>query len=154
LIREWLLELKVMGRSPRTIKWYEQKLDWYFRADGVVNLEALTAFELKRFLAEQQERGLSDNTIHGFFQVIRTFANWCLREEYPVDRTLLRVRPPKVAEGDVDLHRGPGERDLQRRSRQAGRSSRSGSCSAPASELGSSSTSSWKTSRTMAKACS
>jgi len=92
-----LLELKVMGRSPRTIKWYEQKLDWYFRADGVVNLEALTAFELKRFLAEQQERGLSDNTIHGFFQVIRTFANWCLREEYPVDRTLLRVRPPKVA---------------------------------------------------------
>jgi integrase len=97
LIREWLLELKVMGRSPRTIKWYEQKLDWYFRADGVQNLEALTAFELKRFLAEQQERGLSDNTIHGFFQVIRTFANWCLREEYPVDRTLLRVRPPKVA---------------------------------------------------------
>ena len=38
LIREWLLELNVMGRSPRTIKWYEQKLDWYFRADGVVNL--------------------------------------------------------------------------------------------------------------------
>ena len=97
LIREWLLELKVMGRSPRTIKWYEQKLDWYFRADGVVNLEALTAFELKRFLAEQQERGLSDNTIHGFFQVLRTFANWAHREEYPVDRTLLRVRPPKVA---------------------------------------------------------
>ena len=97
LIREWLLELKVMGRSPRTIKWYEQKLDWYFRADGVVNLEALTAFELKRFLGEQQERGLSDNTIHGFFQVLRTFANWAHREEYPVDRTLLRVRPPKVA---------------------------------------------------------
>jgi len=39
----------------------------------------------------------SDNTIHGFFQVIRTFANWCLREEYPVDRTLLWVRPPKLA---------------------------------------------------------
>jgi site-specific recombinase XerD len=97
LIREWLLELKVMGRSPRTIAWYQQKLDWYFRADGVANLEALTAFELKRFLAEQQERGLSDNTIHGFFQVLRTFANWAHREEYPVDRTLLRVRPPKVA---------------------------------------------------------
>jgi Phage integrase, N-terminal SAM-like domain len=91
LIREWLLELKVMGRSPRTIAWYQQKLDWYFRADGVENLEALTAFELKRFLAEQQERGLSDNTIHGFFQVLRTFANWAHREEYPVDRTLLRT---------------------------------------------------------------
>ena len=57
LIREWLLELKVMGRSPRTIKWYEQKLDWYFRADGVVNLEALTAFELKRSLAISRSEG-------------------------------------------------------------------------------------------------
>jgi integrase/recombinase XerC/integrase/recombinase XerD len=97
LLREWLLELKVMGRSGRTIKWYQQKMDWYFRSGGVENLEQLTAFELKRFLGDQQERGLSDNTIHGFFQVIRSFANWCVREEYPVDRSVLRVRPPKVA---------------------------------------------------------
>lgn len=97
LLREWLLELKVMGRSQRTIDWYAQKMDWYRRTGGVENLEELNAFELKRFLAEQQERGLSDNTIHGFFQVIRSFANWCEREEYPVDRSVLRMRPPKVA---------------------------------------------------------
>jgi len=97
LLREWLLELKVMGRSSRTIDWYQQKMDWYRRSGGVENLEQLNAFELKRFLAEQQERGLSDNTIHGFFQVIKSFANWCSREEYPVDPSLLRMRPPKVA---------------------------------------------------------
>ena len=97
LLREWLLELKVMGRSQRTVDWYAQKMDWYRRSGGVENLEELNAFELKRFLAEQQERGLSDNTIHGFFQVIRSFANWCEREEYPVDRSVLRMRPPKVA---------------------------------------------------------
>lgn len=97
LLREWLLELKVMGRSQRTIDWYAQKMDWYRRSGGAENLEELNAFELKRFLAEQQERGLSDNTIHGFFQVIRSFANWCEREEYPVDRSVLRMRPPKVA---------------------------------------------------------
>ena len=32
LLREWLLELKVMGRSARTIKWYQQKMDWYRRS--------------------------------------------------------------------------------------------------------------------------
>ncbi len=97
LLREWLLELKVMGRSQRTIDWYQQKMDWYRRSGGVENLEELNAFELKRFLAEQQERGLSDNTIHGFFQVIKSFANWCAREEYPVDPSVVRMRPPKVA---------------------------------------------------------
>ena len=97
LLREWLLELKVMGRSQRTIDWYQQKMDWYRRTGGVENLEELNAFELKRFLAEQQERGLSDNTTHGFFQVIKSFANWCSREEYPVDPSVLRMRPPKVA---------------------------------------------------------
>src|SRR4029077_3295718 len=97
LRREWLLELKVMGRSARTIDWYEQKMDWYRSSGGVENLEQLNAFELKRFLAEQQERGLSDNTIHGFFQAIKSFANWGAREEYPVDASLLRMRPPKVA---------------------------------------------------------
>ena len=25
LVREWLQELKMMGRSPRTIGWYQQK---------------------------------------------------------------------------------------------------------------------------------
>jgi len=97
LLREWLLELKVIGRSPRTVDWYQQKMDWYRSSGGVENLEQLKAFELKRFLAEQQERGLSDNTIHGFFQVIKSFATWCAREEHPVDPSLLRMRPPKVA---------------------------------------------------------
>src|SRR6266849_1901781 len=53
LLREWL-ELKVMGRSQRTVDWYQQKMDWYRRTGGVENLEELNAFELKRFLAEQQ----------------------------------------------------------------------------------------------------
>ena len=26
LLREWLLEVKVMGRSPRTVDWYQQKM--------------------------------------------------------------------------------------------------------------------------------
>ncbi len=106
LLREWLLELKVMGRSQRTIDWYAQKMDCYRRSSGAENLEELNAFELKRFLADQQERGLSDNTIHGFFQVIKSFAKWCDREEYPVDNSILRMRPPKVALKEMSTYTG------------------------------------------------
>jgi hypothetical protein len=57
-----------MGRSSRTVDWYQQKMDWYRRSGGVENLEQLNAFELKQFLAEQKERGLSDNTNHFHLQ--------------------------------------------------------------------------------------
>ena len=52
LVREWLLELKVMGRSPRTIEWYAQKMRSYLAASNATRLSELTAFELKRFLGE------------------------------------------------------------------------------------------------------
>jgi hypothetical protein len=63
LVAEWLLELKVIGRSPRTIAWYEQKMSWYLDHEGgPATLDLLTAFELKRLLASLQEvLGLDDH---------------------------------------------------------------------------------------------
>jgi integrase/recombinase XerD len=104
LTREWLLELKVMGRSPRTIKWYTQKLDWYRRTGQAQQLSQLTAFELKRYLGELRDRGLADNTIHAFFEVLKAFANWASREGYAVDPALLRVRAPQVAQKEVETY--------------------------------------------------
>jgi len=77
LVREWLLDLKVMGRSPRTIEWYEQKMRWYFDHEGgPALLEELTPAEVKRLLATLQDRGLAPNTVHGFFRrsAFTTFA--------------------------------------------------------------------------------
>jgi hypothetical protein len=34
LVREWLAELKVMGRSEETIKWYRQKMEYYLEREG------------------------------------------------------------------------------------------------------------------------
>ena len=45
----------------------------------------LTAYELKRCLGELRDRGLADNTIHGFFETMWAFANWADREGYSVD---------------------------------------------------------------------
>ena len=104
LVREWLLDLQVLGRSRTTIDWYEQKLRWYLQHGEASTLDQLTGFELKRFLAEQQTRGLSENTVHRDFQTIKAFANWALREGYGVDPALLRVRAPKVAQQEMETY--------------------------------------------------
>ena len=48
LVREWLLELKVMGRSPRTIDWYAQKMRSYLAASNSTRLSELIASEPRR----------------------------------------------------------------------------------------------------------
>src|SRR5262249_49440024 len=104
LIREWLLELRMMGRRTRTIEWYRQKMAWYLKTGQAETLGQLTADELKRYLGELRDRDLADNTIHGFFEVLRAFASWADREGYPVEPALLRVQAPKVAQKEVETY--------------------------------------------------
>src|SRR5215467_1114716 len=94
----------MMGRSPRTIEWYRQKMDWYLSTSQARFLQEFTAYELKRYLGELRDRELADNTIHGFFEVLRAFASWADREGYPVDPALLRVRAPKVEQNEVETY--------------------------------------------------
>jgi integrase len=104
LVRDWLLDLRLQGRSPQTLTWYRQKLRWYLDNGGVSHLEDLTARELKGLLLALQERGLAENTIHGYFEVFKAFANWADREGMPVDPALLRVRAPKVAQKEMETY--------------------------------------------------
>ena len=104
LVREWLQDLSVLGRSERTIGWYRQKMRQFLGTSGPASLSELTAFEFKRFLAELQGRGLSPNTVHGFFEVIKAFGNWALREGWEVDPALLRVRAPKVPVMEMETY--------------------------------------------------
>ena len=103
LVREWLAELKVMNRSPQTIEWYQQKMEWYLQHEGgPATLDGLTSAEVKRLLGALMDRGLAPNTVHGFFQVIRALANWALREGYPVDPAIVKMRPPKVPIAELE----------------------------------------------------
>jgi len=105
LVREWLAEVKVMGRSEQTIKWYQQKMDWYLGHEGgPATLEGLTSAEVKRLLGVLIDRGLAPNTVHGFFEVVRAFANWALREGFAVDPAVIRMRPPKVPITELETY--------------------------------------------------
>jgi site-specific recombinase XerD len=104
LVREWLLDLQVLGRSPKTIDWYRKHVHGYLQERSVQTLDQLTAAELKQYLAAIQARGLAENTVHGAFQTIKAFANWAVREGYRVDSALLRVRAPRVAVKEMETY--------------------------------------------------
>src|SRR5207302_9485292 len=71
---------------------------------GPASLDGLTSAEVKRLLGSLIDRGLKPNTVHGFFEVVRAFANWALREGFPVDSAVIRMRPPKVPETELETH--------------------------------------------------
>lgn len=125
LVREWLLDVQVRGCSQRTIAWYAHKMGWFERHSDARTLAELTAIEFKRYLAEQQARGLSDCSVHGHFQVLKAFSNWARREGYPVEPAMLRVRAPKVAQGDGEL-RAKANRDRPPRGGRGLAANRSG----------------------------
>ena len=104
LVREWLLDLQVLGRSQKTMDWYRKHVHGYFQERSVRTLDQLTAAELKQYLAAIQARGLAENTVHGAFQTIKALAKWAVREGYPVDAALLRVRAPKVAVKEMETY--------------------------------------------------
>src|SRR5439155_3925280 len=58
LVREWLLDLQVLGRSPKTIDWYRKHMNGYFRERLASSLDQVRAAELKGYLASIQARGL------------------------------------------------------------------------------------------------
>src|SRR5215471_18673010 len=80
MLREWLLELRMRGRTPRAIDSYQQKLAWCLQTGQSETLGELTGFELKRYLGELRDRDLADNTIHRFFAVVRGWAGGADRE--------------------------------------------------------------------------
>ena len=101
LASEWLINLRVEGRSPRTMRWYRHHIDAYLGAGGVVDLSELTGSELRRYICELQDRGLSENSVRGAFLSLKCMCNWAAREGYPVDLGLLRVKTPRVAETEL-----------------------------------------------------
>ena len=107
LASEWLLNLRVEGRSPRTLRWYRHHIDAYLGAGGVDDLSSLTAAELRRYVCELQDRGLSDDSVRGAFLSLKCMCNWAAREGYRVDAGLVRVRTPRVSEKELITYSDP-----------------------------------------------
>lgn len=101
--------------SDDTMRWYKQKLGrWqrYMEAQGVTAVEQITVGHLRAFIVEvartivdaenpykptvENGRSISDLTVHGYAQVVKTFCRWLYQEELLDKDPSARLAMPKV----------------------------------------------------------
>lgn len=144
-IEGFLLDLKARHRSPNTLRHYEHKLriwsEWMAEQD-VTELEEITIAQLRAFILDVEQSSVnrrrpdhdeqeddpkvSDVTVYGYAQSIRTFCRWLVAEELITRNPAIRLAKPKVAKRHIpsftqehlqamfascDLHTSLGFRD-------------------------------------------
>ncbi|HOT91539.1 MAG TPA: tyrosine-type recombinase/integrase [Anaerolineae bacterium] len=106
-VKEFLLAKLAGGRSPRTLKRYEEVLTAFETLVGGRDLADVTPRHIRRFLASYRTRGCTPETLLSHYNVLRCFFNW-LQREYQlthnpigaVDRPLVPSLLPKSLTAD------------------------------------------------------
>ncbi len=100
LIEAYLLACRAEGKSPNTIRWYEQKLRTfleYLRSRRLHLKPAAITPEIVRGLATHlQASGVSAFTTRGYVQVAKGLFTWLTDEGYIQDNPIRRVKLPKT----------------------------------------------------------
>ena len=83
-IREFIADRRSLRRKPRTIEFYQSNLERYaafIHAGKKVRVDkALKRSKIRRFFADLETRGVSQDTFAAYDRVFRTFAKFCLAE--------------------------------------------------------------------------
>lgn len=79
LMDAYLSALRVEGKSPKTIERYAYIIGRMCRAVKVPT-RMITVYHLRRYLADEKARGISDRTLEGARQVFSAYFNWLQRE--------------------------------------------------------------------------
>ncbi len=115
LIAYYTLLCQAEGKSPRTVRWYRQKLDYFAsflekngRSTQVEEIDAWTIRGFVRWLQTEVRVGennphrptedccLSPYTVQGYVATLRAFFNWAVREGLLEESPMVQVRTPKV----------------------------------------------------------
>jgi site-specific recombinase XerD len=120
-IEGFLLDLKARHRSSNTLRHYEHKLriwsEWMATEQGVTELEGITIAHLRAFILhmehssvsrhradrdeQEDDPKVSDITVFGYAQSIRTFCRWLVAEEILNRNPALRLAWPSVAKRHI-----------------------------------------------------
>lgn len=79
LLEAYLTALRIQGRSEKTVVRYGYIIGRLMTALGVPTRD-ITVYHLRRFLADEKARGISDRTLEGNRQVFSAYFNWLQRE--------------------------------------------------------------------------
>ena len=96
LLDAYISALQVEGKSEKTIERYRYILTRTLETLGVP-VRGVNVYHLRRYLAEEKTRGISDRTLEGYRQVFSAFFNWLQREGLIQQNPTANLGPIKYA---------------------------------------------------------
>jgi len=93
-ISEYLTDLRLENRSPRTIEFYATNLAHLTAFLPQVRVEDLTASEMRQFLASRDPTHQQAMDAH--YRALRAFFNWAVKQRYLVENPITQLKRPKV----------------------------------------------------------
>jgi site-specific recombinase XerD len=112
LVKGYLINCQIEGKTPKTIAGYEHLLHnfvWYLRRSEMPEVQELNRVHLRQFfwyLSSETHRWNSANpaaqrqasatTVNDYFRAIHTFFNWLEREELIPENPFRYLKAPKV----------------------------------------------------------
>lgn len=96
LLDAYISALQVEGKSEKTIERYRYILTRTLETLGVP-VRGVNVYHLRRYLADEKARGISDRTLEGYRQVFSAFFNWLQREGLIQQNPTANLGPIKYA---------------------------------------------------------
>ena len=112
LILQFEVHNRSEGKSPATVAWYNEALEFLLRwlqEEGMSTLlEDLGEGEVRQFVLYFQtrkgNRGLvSSNTVNNRVRALRAFFGWLHHQGYTEEHRLQKMRPPKLAKRVIQI---------------------------------------------------
>jgi len=120
VIDDYVLCCQTEGKSPRTVRWYQQKLEYFASFLSMhqltTQIDRIGPGEIRRLIRHLQSevktgennprrptenRPLSPQTVAGYVRTLRAFFSWALREGLIDEHPMRYVKTPKVPIRDM-----------------------------------------------------
>jgi site-specific recombinase XerD len=91
---EFLIDLKIEERSPKTILFYRDRLKWFvdfIKPETLLN--EIGTGDIKHFFTTQNSEHIY--AYHAKYRALRAFLNWCIKQNYLLENPLT-FSPPKL----------------------------------------------------------
>ena len=91
---EFLIDLKIEEKSPKTILFYRDRLKWFIQfIKPETLLKDIGIGDIKKYFNIQNREHIY--AYHAKYRALRSFLNWCVKQSYIIDSPLT-FSPPKL----------------------------------------------------------
>lgn len=79
MLTAYIIAKRVEGRTEKTLVRYQYIIERFMKAVGVKTRD-VTAYHIRNYITQEQERGISDRTLNGIRQVLSSYFEWLTHE--------------------------------------------------------------------------